>query len=554
VPLRQALTTLLVLVGLLVACPIADAQAPDPGLEPTIPAPSLESRPPGFLLSAGQALRRADRLPQVRAQRVRWHGLQPTVGVPTYTGHPLSWEVRYLAAGRGRVEVHLDGRSGRVLKVWTGPKVDFVLARGEGESVGGPLNAPWIWIPLCVVFLLPFFDPRRPLRLLHLDLVVLLAFGVAQLLFNRGELELWVPLVYPLLGYLLVRMLVAGLRPRPQRGSLMPVLPLGVLAALLVLLVGFRIALNVTDSNVVDVGYASVVGADRITHGLELYTDNEIHGDTYGPLAYLAYVPFEQLFPWRGSWDEVPAAHAAAITFDLLTMLGLFLLGCRLRAGREGRGLGLALAFAWAAYPYSTYVLQSNTNDGLVALLLVGSLLALSSASARGALAGLGTVAKFVSLPLVPLLAAGTGDRSARSLARFGGVFALVVLGTLLAYLPDGGLRELWNTTLGYQLGRWSPFSLWGLHPALGWLQDVVKVAAIGLAVALFFVPRRRDLPQVAALGAAVVLAFELAATHWFFFYLVWSAPLVLVTLFNAYGVGRAADGRMAELSRAVKT
>ena len=52
-------------------------------------------------------------------------------------------------------------------------------------------------------------------------------------------------------------------------------------------------------------------------------------------------------------------------------MVGLFLLGRRLWEGREGRTLGLALAFAWAAYPYSTYVLQSNTNDGLVAMLLV---------------------------------------------------------------------------------------------------------------------------------------------------------------------------------------
>ncbi len=550
-PLRQALATLLVLVGLLVACPLAGAQAPDPGLTPTIPAPSLKSRPSGFSLSAGQALRRADRLPQVRAQRARWRVLRPTVGVPTYSGHPISWEVRYIAAGRGRVEVHVDGRSGRVLAVWTGPKVDFVLARGEGEPVGGPLNEPWIWIPLCIVFCLPFFDPRRPLRLLHLDLLVLSAFGIAQLLFNHGELELWVPLVYPLLGYLLVRMLVAGLRPRPQRGPLIPVLPLSVVATLLVLLVGFRIALNVVDSNVVDVGYASVVGADRIVHGLELYTDNDVHGDTYGPLAYLAYVPFEQLFPWRGSWDDVPAAHAAAIAFDLLTMLGLFLLGGRLRPGRTGRELGLVLAFGWAAYPYSTYVLQSNTNDGLVALLLVGSLLALSSASTRGALAGLGTVAKFVSLPLVPLLAAGSGDRSARSLARFAGVFALVVLSATLAYLPDGGARELWNTTLGYQLGRWSPFSLWGLHPSLSWLQDVVKVAAIALAVAVFYVPRRRSLAQVAALGAAVVLAFQLAATHWFFFYLAWCAPLVLVALFSAQ---RSTAGRMAELSRTVET
>ncbi len=62
-------------------------------------------------------------------------------------------------------------------------------------------------------------------------------------------------------------------------------------------LLGFRIALNVTDSNVVDVGYAGVIGAERIADGSALYghypTDNE-HGDTYGPFNYEAYVPFQQ--------------------------------------------------------------------------------------------------------------------------------------------------------------------------------------------------------------------------------------------------------------------
>ena len=54
------------------------------------------------------------------------------------------------------------------------------------------------------------------------------------------------------------------------------------------------------------------------------------HGDTYGPVAYLAYVPAVAVFGWSGKWDDLPAAHAAAILFDLLTLLGLFVLGRRL--------------------------------------------------------------------------------------------------------------------------------------------------------------------------------------------------------------------------------
>ena len=100
-------------------------------------------------------------------------------------------------------------------------------------------------------------------------------------------------------------------------------------------------------------------------------------------------MPFELVFPWDGTWDSVPAAHAAAITFDLLTIVGLMLLGTTLRPGRGGRELGLALAFARAAYPFSLLALQENTNDLMVAAFLVLALAALRSAPGRGILLGL---------------------------------------------------------------------------------------------------------------------------------------------------------------------
>ena len=57
----------------------------------------------------------------------------------------------------------------------------------------------------------------------------------------------------------------------------------------------------------------------------------------------------------------------------------------------------MVLAFAWSAYPYTDFVLQSNTNDSLVAALVVGALLVISSPPARGALAALGGLVKFAS-------------------------------------------------------------------------------------------------------------------------------------------------------------
>ena len=52
--------------------------------------------------------------------------------------------------------------------------------------------------------------------------------------------------------------------------------------------------------------------------------------------------------------------------------------------------------------------------------------------------------------------------------------------------------------------------------------------------MAVAFVPRTRDLRQVAALGAAVLIALQLTATYWFYFYIVWFAPLALVAMFGA--------------------
>ena len=137
------------------------------------------------------------------------------------------------------------------------------------------------------------------------------------------------------------------------------------------------------------------------------------------------------------------------------------------------------MAFAWAAYPFTLLGLQSNVNDGLIAVLLVYALLALTSPAKRGLMVGLAAAAKFAPVALVPLFATGHRRGAARaapgrSSARRS---AAMVAGSILLYLPDGGLREFYNCTIGFQMNRYSVFSLWGLHPSLGWLQDIVKVA-----------------------------------------------------------------------------
>jgi hypothetical protein len=308
----------------------------------------------------------------------------------------------------------------------------------------------------------------------------------------------------------------------------------------IVFLGGFRVALNAVDSSVIDVGYAGVLGADRIADGHDLYEghfpkDNE-HGDTYGAANYLAYVPFEQAFPWDGTWGELPAAHAAAIAFDLLTMLGLFVLGRRLRAGPRGTALGVALAYAWAAFPYTLFALNCNSNDALVAMVLVWALVALRSPVGRGLWLGVGAAAKFAPLALAPLFAFA-GERRLRNALLTGVAIALVCVASFAPFVPDGGLREIYDRTLGYQAGRPSPFSIWGQHGGLTDLWTACKVLTVALACAVPFVPRGpRSAIQVAALGAAVLVALQLVASHWFYLYVVWFTPFVLVALFARFG------------------
>ena len=91
---------------------------------------------------------------------------------------------------------------------------------------------------------MPFARP--PLRLLHLDLAVLLAFSVSYAFFNAAEIGVSVPLVYPLLVYLLARML--GIAIARSRGREPPPLrltvPVGVLGIATVFLLGVRCGLN----------------------------------------------------------------------------------------------------------------------------------------------------------------------------------------------------------------------------------------------------------------------------------------------------------------------
>ncbi len=523
--------------------------------EPVPVAPgALPEAPPDFVISAGEALRIADGHPVVAEQTERYGRLETAIQV---RDDGSGWQVGYKTDDREVAQVIVDRASGAVREAWTGYQVAWPMARGYERQFGHVLNAPYVWIPLCALFFAGLFDWRRPWRVAHLDLLVLLAFGISHVFFNRGEIGVSVPLVYPVLAYLFARMTWIGFRGgEPLR----PTAPVTWLAVVAIVLLAFRLTINVADSGVIDVGYAGTIGADRIAHGEPLYGEGEFpddnrFGDTYGPVNYYAYVPFELALPWSGEWDELPSSHGAAIAFDLATVLGLLVFGLRLRRGRRGRELGVVLAFGWLAYPYTAFALQSNANDSLLAALLVWSLVLFARPVARGALLALAAMTKFAPLALVPLYAAGERgllDRvragrgvGLRPLIAFGMAFVAVAALMLAHPAIDPGLATFWERTVQSQVERDSPFSIWGLETSLRWLQLVVIVLTAGFALALAFVPRRRTIAGVAALTAAVLIAVELGADHWFYLYIPWFFGMVMIALTTCDPGTRVADAPM---------
>jgi hypothetical protein len=484
----------------------------------------------------------------------------------TWTIHAWSGAAGEIARGV------VDDRTSRVREAWTGPQVAWKMARGRPGAFGGETLNSWpVWLGLSAVFLLGLVDIRRPLTLRTVDLLALLAFGVSLGFFNQGEVFEAAALAVPPLAYILVRMAWIGFRTSSRPGASAARWPVWALSGAALFLVGFRIGLNVQEERrVIDVGYAGVIGADRILDGRAPYgampvtddlracgpadSDGEIRyriqsngrcesanprGDTYGPVSYLAYVPAVLVFGWSGRWDALPAAHATAIAFDLLVLLGLVLVGRRLGGDR----LAAILAFGWAAYPFTTYTLVANTNDAIMPAVLVWGFWLASSPAARGAASALAAWTKFAALIVVPLWLTYGSQGRLRSPTRFVAGFAVATVAAFSILLLEPSLVDafhtFWDRTLAFQLERDSPFSIWDwgqYHargiPDLASLQTVVQVGAIALAGVAAAVPREKGPLELAALTAALLAAFELSLTHWSYLYLPWMLPFVLLAFY----------------------
>ena len=479
------------------------------------------------------------------------------------------WTVNVWSGRAGEIATGtVDDGTGAVVDAWTGPQVAWKMGRGYQGAFGGEkINSYTVWLGFCALFLLGLIDWRRPLSVRNLDLIALLSFSVSLWFFNHGDIFTAVPLVYPPVLWLLLRCVWIARTDRPSRGA--AVWPVWVLAAATVFLAGFKVGLNWRASNVIDVGYSGVIGADRIMHGQAPYghfpveesrpacgpadSEGEIRdriqtngicenanplGDTYGPMSYLAYIPGYEIFGWSHKWDKLPAVHFTSILFDLLAMLGLAFVGRRFGGPR----LAATAAFAWAAWPFTQYASSSNTNDAIAPALLIWGFAVLTSDAGRGVFVALSGWTKFASLLVLPLWSGYPEARRPRTIAMTLLGFALgsaaVFWVLLLEPSPLHAARVFYHRTVSWQIGRDSPFSIWdwgqyhakGL-PDLKLVQRMLQVLLVVGALLLAWFPRYRSPLRMAALTAVVLMGFELVLTHWFYLYLPWFFPFVALAL-----------------------
>ncbi|MHB8469601.1 MAG: hypothetical protein ACYDCH_07600 [Gaiellaceae bacterium] len=485
----------------------------------------------------------------------------------TFDATTGQWTVKLWYGKAGEIaQGTVDDRTHRVGEALTGPQVAWGMARGSPGAFGGTkINSPWLWGAFCLVFLLGLADLRRPLSLRNLDLLMLLSPTASLWFFNHGHIFAAVPLFYPALVWVVLRGIWIGATGRGSRARAL--WPAWLLLAAAVFLAGFRIGLNLESSNVIDVGYSGVIGAERIVREGEApwghfpvegnlkpcgpaSSSGEIReriqtngrcesanplGDTYGPVAYEAYIPGYLARGWSGKWDKLPASHFTSIAFDLLSMLGLWLVGRRF----GGLRLAATLAFAWAAYPFTQYASMSNTNDSIMPCLLIFGFWLAASPGRRGAFAALSGWTKFASLVVAPLWLTYPSHRpSARFVAGFVAATLAAFSVVLLEPSPLHELRAFWDRTIAFQVGRTSPFSLWDWRqyyarglPDLHIVQRVLQVLLVVGALAAALVPRRKSPLQLAALTAALLAGFELVMTYWLYTYIPWFYAFAAIAL-----------------------
>ena len=216
----------------------------------------------------------------------------------------------------------------------------------------------------------------------------------------------------------------------------------------------------------------------------------------------------------------------------------------------------MTLAFAWAAYPFTQYASNSNTNDAIMPAFLIWGFWLCTSPWARGVFAAFAGWTKFAALLVAPLWATypefrgsrRTGAALRRRPSRWrpqpasGCCCSSRARSTPRACSGTGRSRPRSTATRRSRSGTGGSTTP-GLPDLTGSSRCSRALLVVG-AVAVAFLPRRKSPLQLAALTGAILIGFELVLTHWFYLYLPWFFA------FAAYAVLAAEPARRRRRSR----
>lgn len=330
-----------------------------------------------------------------------------------------------------------------------------------------------------------------------------------------------------------------------------------------------------------DAGIYTNLGAQRwVETGTMPYADPMLKGPdspahgaaaTYGPLLYVANIPFQLLTgteynapdvaPMDPSYVRPPklASQLTCLMFQLLALAALYGIGKR----EGGRTLGYSLVILYAG---SAYVLGLGSDH-----FLAGGLVFISHIAPTAMLL---LAVYFLDRPFISggFVAAAAGvlffpvffyplffgwqfwrDRAAafRNLAGFvlvGGLIGLMVIWFTGSLDGKGPVQLLLESTLEHQEGfssdqyGASPFSFWGNFPALAafWQAPLIGTTSIfkptfllfaSWCMAAFFLARGRTRVEFALMLASLAAALQLWKTHAAGSYVEWYYPFLLIGL-----------------------
>lgn len=328
-----------------------------------------------------------------------------------------------------------------------------------------------------------------------------------------------------------------------------------------------------------DAGNFTSFGAQRwLETGTMPYGDPLLRGPdapgygaaaTYGPLLYVAHMPFQLLSGLPSNNPDVrpidkeykrPAGHVTQLTclvFQLLAIYALFELGRR----HAGESIGLAMAILYAGSPY---VMGLGSDDGELitglpfishiapAAMILLALLFLERPFISGLMLAGGVGVLFWPAFLFPLFLGWYFWQQRDGVVRFtaGFVSAGVAIAVMVIYFTgsigdQGPIDLLLTSTLEHQEGVGqreygaSKFSFWGTHPKLAafWQQPIIGNTSIlkptfivfsMLCALSFMLVRGKEKAQFALLIAFLAAAIQLWKTHAGGTYVEWYLPFLI--------------------------